>query len=104
MVDCHVPLHSPPPPPPYPPQVAILGSQERAFENMRQNFSGDQGQVMRQLISSNAIRRVAMCTLSLYKGKRQHLCVTHDKGKVSRTFRWIKMSGLIVGWVCLKAS
>ncbi len=87
MVDYHVRLHSPPPPPPSPtpPQAATLGSQEGEFENVRLNFSGDQGQVMRQLISSNAIRRVAMCTLSSYKGKRQHLCVTHDKGKVSRT-------------------
>ena len=63
-------------------QAATLGSQEGAFENVRLNFSGDQGQTMRQLISGNSIRRVAMCALSSIKGKRQHLAVNHDKGKV----------------------
>ena len=64
------------------PQAATLGSQEGAFESVRLNFSGDQGHTMRQLISGNSIRRVAVCALSSIKEKRQHLAVNHDKGKV----------------------
>ena len=63
-------------------KAATLGSQEGAFENVRLSFQGDQGQQLRQLLSSNAIRRVAMCALSSVKGHRQHLAVNHDKGKV----------------------
>ena len=63
-------------------QAATLGSQEGAFENVRLSFQGDQGQQLRQLLTSNAIRRVAMCALSSVKGHRQHLAVNHDKGKV----------------------
>ena len=63
-------------------QAATLGSQEGAFENVRLSFQGDQGQQLRQLLSSNAVRRVAMCALSSVKGHRQHLAVNHDKGKV----------------------
>ena len=37
---------------------------------------------MKQLLANNSIRRVAMCALASVKGKRQHLCVNHDKGKV----------------------
>uniref|UniRef100_A0A8D2M8Y4 UBR-type domain-containing protein n=1 Tax=Zonotrichia albicollis TaxID=44394 RepID=A0A8D2M8Y4_ZONAL len=33
--------------------VPTLGSQEGAFENVRMNYSGDQGQTIRQLISGN---------------------------------------------------
>ena len=39
---------------------------------------------MKQLLASNSIRRVAMCALASVKGKRQHLCVNHDKGKVRK--------------------
>lgn len=63
-------------------QAATLGSQEGAFENVRLSFQGDQGQQLRQLLTSNSIRRVAMCALSSIKGHRQHLAVNHDKGKV----------------------
>ncbi|MEQ2163899.1 hypothetical protein GOODEAATRI_001010, partial [Goodea atripinnis] len=45
-------------------QVPTLGSQEGAFENVRMNYSGDQGQTIRQLISAHVLRRVAMCVLS----------------------------------------
>ena len=38
---------------------------------------------MRQLISSHMLRRVAMCCLSSAHGKRQHLAVSHEKGKVT---------------------
>lgn len=64
--------------------IATLGSQEGAFENVRMNYSGDQGQTIRQLLSSNLIRRVALCCLaSSPHSKRQHLAVSHEKGKVT---------------------
>lgn len=62
--------------------VATLGSQEGAFENVKLNFSGEQGQTIRQLLSTNLVRRVALCCLSSPHGKRQHLAVSHEKGKV----------------------
>ena len=60
-----------------------LGSQEGAFENVRMNFSGDQGQQIRQLINNHVLRRVAMCVLASPHGKRQHLAVSHEKGKIT---------------------
>ncbi|ELU10961.1 hypothetical protein CAPTEDRAFT_154354 [Capitella teleta] len=64
--------------------TATLGSQEGAFENVRMNYSGDAGQTIRQLIASNVLRRVAMCCMSSpLSGKRQHLAVSHEKGKVT---------------------
>lgn len=65
--------------------MPTLGSQEGAFENVRMNYSGDQGQTIRQLISAHVLRRVAMCVLSSPHGRRQHLAVSHEKGKVSIT-------------------
>lgn len=62
--------------------MPTLGSQEGAFENVRMNYSGDQGQTIRQLISAHVLRRVAMCVLSSPHGRRQHLAVSHEKGKV----------------------
>ena len=59
-----------------------MGSQEGPFENVRLNLNGDQGQILKQLVTSNAIRRVAMCSFSSIKGKKQHITVNHDKGKV----------------------
>ena len=63
--------------------VATLGSQEGAFENVKMSYSGDQGQTIRQLLSTNLIRRVALCCLASQHGKRQHLAVSHEKGKVT---------------------
>lgn len=63
--------------------AATLGSQEGAFEHVRMNYSGEQGQTIRQLLSTNLIRRVALCCLSSPHGKRQHLAVSHEKGKVT---------------------
>lgn len=63
--------------------VATLGSQEGAFENVRLNYSGEQGQTIRQLVSAHMIRRVAMCCLASPGGKRQHLAVSHEKGKIT---------------------
>ncbi|XP_030384737.1 protein purity of essence [Scaptodrosophila lebanonensis] len=62
---------------------ATLGSQEGAFENVRMNYSGDQGQTIKHLISSGVLRRVAFCCLSSPHGRRQHLAVSHEKGKVT---------------------
>ena len=63
--------------------TVTLGSQEGAFENVRMNYSGDQGQTIRQLITAHMIRRVAMCVLASPHGKRQHLAVSHEKGKIT---------------------
>ncbi|XP_015793075.1 E3 ubiquitin-protein ligase UBR4-like isoform X2 [Tetranychus urticae] len=63
--------------------VPTLGSQEGAFENVRLSYSGEQGQAIRQLVSTNVIRRVAMCALVSPFGKRQHLAVSHEKGKIT---------------------
>lgn len=63
-------------------QVPTLGSQEGAFENVRQSYQGDQGQQIKQLITAHVLRRVAMCVLASPHGKRQHLAVSHEKGKV----------------------
>lgn len=62
--------------------LPTLGSQEGAFE-MQRNFVGDQAQIIRQLIASNTVRRVGLCCLSSPHGKRQHLAVSHEKGKVT---------------------
>ncbi|XP_019625025.1 PREDICTED: E3 ubiquitin-protein ligase UBR4-like [Branchiostoma belcheri] len=63
--------------------VPTLGSQEGAFENVRMNYNGDQGQTIRQLISAQMLRRVAMCCLTSSQGRRQHLAVSHEKGKIT---------------------
>ena len=61
--------------------VPTLGSQEGAFENVRMNYTGDQGQTIRQLMNAHMVRRVVMCCIS--SGKRQHLAVAHEKGKLT---------------------
>jgi E3 ubiquitin-protein ligase UBR4 len=63
--------------------VPTLGSQEGAFENVRMTFTGEQGTQIRQLVSQQVIRRVAMCALASPHGKRQHLAVSHEKGKIT---------------------
>lgn len=63
--------------------LVTLGSQEGAFENVRSNYVGEQGQTIRQLIATNMVRRVGLCCLSSPHGKRQHLAVSHEKGKVT---------------------
>ncbi|XP_047102506.1 protein purity of essence [Schistocerca piceifrons] len=63
--------------------VPTLGSQEGAFENVRMTYSGEQGQTIRQLLSAQMIRRVAMCCMSSPHGKRHHLAVSHEKGKIT---------------------
>ena len=62
--------------------VPTLGSQEGAFENVRMNYAGDQGQTIRQLISGHMVRRVVMSCLNS-NGKSQYLAVAHEKGKIT---------------------
>ena len=63
--------------------IPTLGSQEGAFENVRMSFTGDQGQTIRQLLSAHVLRRVSMTCLSSVYGRRQHLAMSHEKGKVT---------------------
>lgn len=60
-----------------------LGSQEGAFENVRMTYTGEQGQTIRQLLSAHIVRRVAMCCMNSTHGRRQHLAVSHEKGKIT---------------------
>lgn len=76
--------------------MPTLGSQEGAFENVRMNYSGDQGQTIRQLISAHVLRRVAMCVLSSPHGRRQHLAVSHEKGKVSSGIAALLVSAVLL--------
>ena len=63
--------------------LPTLGSQEGAFENVKMNFTGEQGQTIRQLLNAHMIRRGIMCCLSSPGGRRQHLAVAHEKGKIT---------------------
>ncbi|XP_039271370.2 E3 ubiquitin-protein ligase UBR4-like [Styela clava] len=63
--------------------VPTLGSQEGAFENVKANFTGEQGQTIRQLINTQMISRVAMSCLSSGSGRRHHLAVSHEKTKLT---------------------
>ncbi|CAB4062605.1 UBR4 [Lepeophtheirus salmonis] len=64
--------------------LPTLGSQEGAFENVQMNYSGDQAQTIRHLMTGHMIRRVVMCCISTgVSGKKQHLAVSHEKGKIT---------------------
>ncbi|XP_013144239.1 PREDICTED: E3 ubiquitin-protein ligase UBR4 [Papilio polytes] len=63
--------------------LPTLGSQEGAFENVRMTYTGENGQTIRQLMSAHKLRRVAMCCLASPHGRRQHLAVSHEKGKIT---------------------
>ena len=63
--------------------LPTLGSQEGAFENVKMNFVGDQGQTIRQLLNAHMIRRGIMCCLNSSGSKKQHLAVSHEKGKIT---------------------
>ncbi|CAH0600763.1 unnamed protein product [Chrysodeixis includens] len=63
--------------------LPTLGSQEGAFENVRMSYTGETGQTIRQLMSAHKLRRVAMCCLASPQGRRQHLAVSHEKGKIT---------------------
>ena len=65
-------------------QTTLSGSQEGAFENIKLNFSGDQGQTLRQLMNSRVVQHKALCLLSIQNGQRQQMAIAHDKGKVNK--------------------
>ena len=64
------------------PMLPPLGSQEGDFENVKMNFSGEQGQTIMQVLNAH-IRRGIMCCLSSPGDRRQHLAVAHEKGKIT---------------------
>lgn len=76
-------------------QLAIptLGSQEGAFENIKMNFSGEQGQRIKYLMSNNLIKRVGMTMLNQTNGKKQHLAISHEKEKGKITI--LQLSSLL---------
>ncbi|CAF0847863.1 unnamed protein product, partial [Didymodactylos carnosus] len=59
-----------------------LCSQEGAFEHVKLSFAGEHGQQIKQLLSTNSIRRQGMCIMSNGEQK-QHLVVSQEKGKQS---------------------
>ncbi len=61
----------------------MVGCQENAIENMKLTLTGDQGQLIKQLLSNSAARRSVMCATLSSKGQGQLLAVGQDKGKVS---------------------
>lgn len=72
--------------------IATLGSQEGAFENVRMNFSSEQGQQIKTLLNSHSLRRVSMCCLT--SKTKKHLIVTHEKGKSSH-FTVLELNALL---------
>lgn len=63
--------------------LPTLGSQEGAFENVRVSYSGEHASLIKQLLNNGTLRRVAMTSLSSPLGKRQHLVVCHEKGRIT---------------------
>ena len=67
-------------------QITVSGSQEGAFENIKLNFTGDQGQTLRGLVNARVVQHKAMCLLASPQGKRHQMAIAHDKGKVCQIF------------------
>ena len=65
------------------PQPPTFGCQDNAVESVKLSLSGDQGQLIKQLLSNTAARRSAMCATVTSKGQGQLLAISQDKGKVS---------------------
>ncbi|UJR08441.1 hypothetical protein I4U23_012711 [Adineta vaga] len=63
--------------------TGILHSQENAFENVKLTFTNEHGQQIKQLLSTNSIRRQGMCIMSSINldQTKQHLIVSQEKGK-----------------------
>ena len=68
----------------------MSGSQEGAFENIKLNFTGDQGQTLRGLVNARVVQHKAMCLLASPHGKRHQMAIAHDKGKVCQYFLLLK--------------
>lgn len=63
--------------------LPTLGSQEGAFENVCVNYTGQNATLIKQLLANHTLKRVVMTSLSSPFGKRQHLVVCHEKGKIT---------------------
>jgi len=63
--------------------TGILHSQENAFEHVKLSFTNEHGQQIKQLLSTNSIRRQGMCIMSSINSdqSKQHLIVSQEKGK-----------------------
>ena len=60
--------------------TGLIHSQDNAFEHVKLSFTNEHGQQIKQLLSTNSIRRQGMC---LIEHNRQHLVVSQEKGKQS---------------------
>ncbi|CAF4415814.1 unnamed protein product, partial [Adineta steineri] len=58
--------------------TGILHSQENAFEHVKLSFTNEHGQQIKQLLSTNSIRRQGMCIMSSINSDqtKQHLIVS----------------------------
>lgn len=63
--------------------LPTLGSQEGAFEHVRMNYTGERANMVKHLIGNHTLRRVCMTSLFSPLGKRQHLVISHEKGKIT---------------------
>lgn len=66
-------------------QIGTAGSTEGLFDNVRVQVNGEQGNLIRQQLSSNIIKRSAMCSVSTLRNKKQHVAVNPEKGKVGNS-------------------
>ncbi|XP_065191781.1 E3 ubiquitin-protein ligase UBR4-like isoform X2 [Sycon ciliatum] len=71
--------------------IGTAGSTEGLFDNVRVQVNGEQGNVIRQLLSSCTIKRSAMCAVVSLRNKKQHVAVNPDKGKITI----LQVSGLL---------
>jgi E3 ubiquitin-protein ligase UBR4 len=71
-----------------------LGSQEGAFEHVRMTYAGEDGAQIKQLIQSQQLRRSSMCCIASGVGGKQHLVVTHERGKSSH-FTILQLNALL---------
>jgi E3 ubiquitin-protein ligase UBR4 len=72
-----------------------LGSQEGAFEHVRMTYAGEDGAQIKQLVQSQQLRRSSMCCVaSGSSGGKQHLIVTHERGKSSH-FTILQLNALL---------
>ena len=61
----------------------LIHSQENTFENVKLSFTNEHGQQIKQLLSTNSIRRQGMSILSSYHSdpSKQHLIISQERGK-----------------------
>lgn len=63
---------------------------------MKLNYSGEQGQTIRQLMLAHVIYYKAMCLIASPRGKRQQLAIAHEKGKVSLFINHMQLNSFIL--------